>query len=600
MIMDNEELIMDNDPFPTTSRRLSADTPSPKSKVEAVLDSTATTSTSSVSAITLILFVISLAAALMMRLPVLAQMPLSVAESAEAWAVWRFWQAGSDGLLLPISSPAYFTLTAVVSQLSGHNDAIARLVPALIGTAAALLPWLLHKRLGTIGAFVAAMLMAASPLHAAIARTAGGDAIALFSLLLLLTAVIQLHDTHHPRWQTIAAIALGLGFASSPLFYGGLFTLLLATAVQRWAEGGRWVLVDWKKIGLIAAATFFLSSTLFLWYPAGIGAAAQLPATWLGSFALTAGLEQFFHPFFILVRYETIALVLMVGALLWALRDERPFSLFLVYWMAATLFLLLVQQGNRDNAVLLTLPGFLLIGLKTEQLLAPRLVRGSWIAALAFGTFGAVLFVNLARYARMGTLDSDQFLAIWIGLLLLLLGLLLLYFWQDWQLTAVFQGALIAILAVTLFLQWGTAWELSHLSANDPRERWVDVGTSESVRTMAAVMRDLSDEFAKSESGITIASAVESPLLRWYLRDFTQLDTGNTIPPETTARLLITGVENGRFAENYVGADFDLTHPSPIVRPQMNIAAALRWVLFHDYPEPMPEAEKVILWWRIE
>ena len=117
---------------------------------------------------------------------------------------------------------------------------------------------------------------------------------------------------------------------------------------------------------------------------------------------------------------------------------------------------------------------------------------------------------------------------------------------------------------------------------------------------MTAVLHDLSNEFAKSESDIPIDNAVESPLLRWYLRDFTQLNTGNTIPPETTARVLITGLEDGRFAEKYVGADFDLTRPSPIARPQMTLPETLRWMLFHDYPEPLPEAEKVVLWWSIE
>jgi len=117
---------------------------------------------------------------------------------------------------------------------------------------------------------------------------------------------------------------------------------------------------------------------------------------------------------------------------------------------------------------------------------------------------------------------------------------------------------------------------------------------------MSDVIRGLSREMAKSESGITIDSGVESPLLRWYLRDYPNLNMGHTIAPDTTARLLITGVENGRFAEQYLGADFDLIRPSPITHQQMTFPEALRWLFFHDYPEPLPAAEKVVLWWTIE
>ncbi len=561
------------------------------------------------------LFIISLFAALIMRLPALGQLPLSLTESAEAWAVWRFWQAG-DGGLLPVSSPAYFTFTAVVTQFFGHNDAAARLVPALFGAAAAMMPWLLRKRLGTIGAFAAAMLLAVSPLHAITSRTAGGDGIALFALMLLLTAVLNFHDNADPKWQTAAALSAGLGLASSPLFYSGLFALLLALLVQRWADGDdgddgdERPSPDWQQVGLITAAAFLLSSSLFLVYPAGWGAGVRLPADWFTHFHLTAGLTAFFHPFIILLRYEPFTSLLMAGGLLCALCEDRKTALFFVYWMAAAIFLLLVQQGNADNAVLLTLPSFLLIGLQADRILTLPMqekkdkplsvMQDQAVSAAIFLAFGAVILGNTAAYARQDVLNSENFIAIWLAILLVITGTMLAYFLLMWEGETVVRGAVIAILTVTFFQQWGTAWQLSHYSANDPQEQWVTVGTDDGVRVMTAVIHDLSDRFAKSHHGISIANGVDSPILRWYLRDFDNVTHSHTLPYEPTASLLISEVDDGRFAAAYTGADFNLLRRSAQFPPRMTVPETLRWMLFHDHPYPQPPAEKIILWWKIE
>ena len=135
-------------------------------------------------------------------------------------------------------SPAYLTLTSLLMPFLGVSDVTARLVPALFGLGLVMLPWLLRDRLGQIGALLAAALFAVSPLYAAISRTAGGDAIALFAILLVTVASLRLRDGGSDIWLYTLAGALGLGLASSPLIYSGLITLAIAWFAQRLVSSG--------------------------------------------------------------------------------------------------------------------------------------------------------------------------------------------------------------------------------------------------------------------------------------------------------------------------------------------------------------------------
>ncbi len=98
------------------------------------------------------LFVCVLVLGAVMRFANLGRIPLSNAEAELALAVWRFWQPVSESIT--ISSPAYFTLTSLLTQVLGFSDAAMRLVPALFGLGVVYLPWLLRERLGSAGALV--------------------------------------------------------------------------------------------------------------------------------------------------------------------------------------------------------------------------------------------------------------------------------------------------------------------------------------------------------------------------------------------------------------------------------------------------------------
>ena len=97
----------------------------------------------------------------------------------------------------------------------GADDVIGRLVPALAGMGLVLLPWLMRRWLGGIGALVAGLLLAVSPTLGVASRTADGTMLALLAGGLLLVAWLRYHEEGDRRWLA-AANWLRIASASSP------------------------------------------------------------------------------------------------------------------------------------------------------------------------------------------------------------------------------------------------------------------------------------------------------------------------------------------------------------------------------------------------
>ncbi|MEZ4517698.1 MAG: glycosyltransferase family 39 protein [Chloroflexota bacterium] len=128
----------------------------------------------------------------------LGQPLLSPSEATAALGSWQFTQAGTD--VTQVTSPAYFTLTNAVMLILGSSDAIARLVPAIAGTLTVGLVWFLRRVWGSAGFLTAALFLTLSPLNILVSRTAGGQAIAVFALMLLIVSIIRVASNGGKQW----------------------------------------------------------------------------------------------------------------------------------------------------------------------------------------------------------------------------------------------------------------------------------------------------------------------------------------------------------------------------------------------------------------
>ncbi|HIP70389.1 MAG TPA: hypothetical protein EYH05_03220, partial [Anaerolineae bacterium] len=436
-------------------------------------------------------------------------LPLSDGEAEAALAVWRFWQPGAAQVA--VVSPAYFSLTAVLTQLLGFSDTVMRLVPALFGLGLVILPRFLQRRLGVIGVLAASLLLAVSPLLVITSRTVGGQSMALFAVLLTAVAFIRYGETAVPRWLYTLAAAVGLGLTSDTLFYSGLITLGLAWILfykiikrQRNQEEDKEensapsaslrfnpTTQEKRAAVLIGVVIFVLSGSLFLWYLPGLGDAARLLGDWLALFDAADG-RTIVDPFFAFLRYEPILLIFGAAAVIWTVWRGRPLAAPLLYWLTGILLLMLLQQGVMANAALLTLPGYLLIGLLTQTVLGGTWTKYTGLLAFSLILSLAVIVVNFARYLRVVTFQPDDLQYIFVMMMAFFIALATIYLLSAYDVTAVSQGIFLAFLTVLLAAQWGQGWQLSHRYGNDPRERWVTSGTNEGMRLLSRAARDIS------------------------------------------------------------------------------------------------------------
>ncbi len=557
------------------------------------------------------LFLLIGVAAAIMRFGNLGRLPLSPTEADAALGIWHFWQPGTvtaGTTAVTVQSPAYFAFTALLTQLFGFSDAVMRAVPALFGVGLVLLPWLLRHQLGNVGALVTSWLLAISPLATIASRTANGDTAALFALLLLLIAWVRYHESGDGRWLYILMAALALGLTSSAFFYGGLLTLLLAYLV----DGALLGLADrtwpqralWRKTAVFGLVVFLAIGTLFFWYLPALGSAAGLLGQWLQAFGFSGGIAALGNPFLALARYEIALLPLGVVALFWAARHYDRLANIAILWLGALLVLLLLQWGQMSNALLVLLPGYLLVGRLAADVLDNLSDGLTWLFTAGLTVLGGLMFVNVARFARVVSYNPQDLQNIWLALFAFSFTAVTVYFFWAWAQKPTYQALILASLLIFSFYHWGTAWWLSHEAANDLRERWVQAPTADDdTQVLLKTLHEISTQATGSDVGLEILSSVDTPVLRWYLRGFPNATLGHTIPATAQAAVLITPQNSeANFGADYFGSDYGLLRtgllPESLGSPLPTLDT-FRWWLFHESRAIVEEA-RVVLWIRAD
>ncbi|MBV7329523.1 hypothetical protein KFU94_15005 [Chloroflexi bacterium TSY] len=162
--------------------------------------------------------------------------PLSLLEATNAWLAWlsvfstpELHESVSSSLTP--SSPLLHTLLRLSFWLSGDGDVVVRAIPALVGTALVLIPWLLRDFLGRWVALILALLFTLDPWLVTFSRLADG---AIFSVALGLLSLASLLCVSQAktigvskRWWTIASLCGGLLLVSGTQAWSFLPVLFL-------------------------------------------------------------------------------------------------------------------------------------------------------------------------------------------------------------------------------------------------------------------------------------------------------------------------------------------------------------------------------------
>ena len=574
------------------------------------------------------LWVLVAVVALALRLAHLDAAPLNGPEAREALLAWR----AATGVGRPFQtagySPLLFAANALLFTLCGAGDGLARLWPALFGSILALTPFLLRRRLGRVGALAAGLCLALSPTALLASRQLDGAVVAAVGGMVLLGGLACFFDTGASRWLTLAAGGLALALTASSSAYGLLLTLGLAWLVLSWmwpARETREREVDLPRsrwsLFIVHCSLFALAlSTGLGWNPAGVGAAGDLLPAWIARFGsvLGSGSNPVVSPFVLMAVYESLALLLGLGGLVWGVRHGHRFGVLLGLWAGLAAILLVMMPGRAPLDVLwAVLPLALLAGIAVQALVRGLQTRGAWLSEGLYAPLVLILWAHcylvLACYAESGEPADLALASLAVALQVLLALVFALTMRPDSALRGVAVGTVVALLALTLSA--GT-----YVRQATPRELLVRQTTAVEVFDLVQTLRDLS----WSETGIatslpfTLEAAPDS-VLAWYLRDFSaarRVERLAAVSEDGVGPVVVTSRRDSDLAlllgdpapdvpgVEYAGQDsalsrsWDAREIACIWEWPPRCNAAVKWLFLRRTPSPPVADEWAVLWLR--
>jgi uncharacterized protein (TIGR03663 family) len=581
------------------------------------------------------LWILVAVAALVLRLVRLDAAPLNAQEAREAMLAWR--AATGQGVPEGSYSPVLLALNTLLFALCGTSDSLARLWPALLGSALVLAPWLLRQRIGRVGALAASLYLALSPTAIVASRQLDGATLVALGGMALLGGLARFLETDHGvtdgratdrrptarrPWLAFSAGGLALAVTSSPSVYGLLLSMALSWLLLAWVwpdEGTRRV---WERLRPHAAYLLlvFLLAVLALatglgWNPTGLGIAGGFLPAWIARFAPV--MDRVASPLVLLAVYEPLGLLFGLGGLVWAIQRGHRVGALLGLWASLGTLLATLMPGHLPSDVSWgLLPLAMLAGVATESLVQNLRDRGTWLSEGLYVPVVVILWIHLllmlGRYATSAS-DEPEYMALALltaALQVLLAMIFALAMSAESAFRALGVGTGIVLLAITFAAGWRGAIVLRA----DPREIVVGEPTAVEVRDLVQTLRGLSwrETGLPTTMAFTFEAAPDS-VLAWYLRDFSaarrveelRVEDGEGSPLVTERHDLSGGMlGSGALgsAVKYVGQDFVLQRdwdPGEIacVRewpPRCN--AAVKWWMFRSTPT-FPVADQwAVLW----
>jgi uncharacterized protein (TIGR03663 family) len=558
--------------------------------------------------------------ALAMRLAQLDAAPLGAAEARQATLAWQ--AATGHGTPAADYSPLLLAANSLFFTLFGASDALARLWPAVFGSALTLTPLLLRQRLGRVGALASGLYLAISPTALIASRQLDGTTMAAAGAMAFVGALSRFLQTERRGWLWFGAVSLSFAVASGAAAYGVLVPLALAWVVASQLGSGGYgsrAARELTRLGphaaeftLLVVLSAIAFSTGLGWNLSGMGAIGSVAVDWLGRYVgVGTGAAS---PLTLLAVYELFGVVFGLGGLIWGLRRGRHWSAVLGLWGGVGLLLLAIMPGRTPTDLIwVVLPLAMLAGLAVQAVAQDRWWSGATMRSV-YAVLVLILwsqaYLMLARYAAFGERTDLTVVGLVVGLQVLL-GL---SFGFVVGLGATVRTAAAATGVTLLALTISAAWGVAYRRPADPREALISEPTALNVRDLVGTLRELS--WQQTGMPTTLQFVYEAPsesVLAWYLRDFemarrverlSELGTEEMGPIVVSAGADEAAIPLSLSAE-YTGQDFTLRRqwtPSSMGCRfwESGCSIAFDWFLFRDGP-PLPEANgRATLWRRVE
>jgi hypothetical protein len=545
------------------------------------------------------LYLLALFLALAVRLIGLDRPPLNDLE-----AKWALQALGVAQGIHPAlgSQPAYVVLTSILFfAYGGATNFLARLIPALMGSALALMPRLFRERLKPRPALILGFFLALEPGLVALSRQAGSSILAVTFLLF----AWGMWDRRHASWVGVFG---GLALLSGAALWLGLLTFGLAWAIsQAWGRGALMPSADrratrerreWLNALWFGLATIVFGGSLLFLAPSGLSAWLSGVPEYLAGWAHPSGPSTSLM-LFSLVAYQPLGLILALVASVrgWLQGSWRVRQLSL--WILVGLLLVLFHPARQiGDLAWMLIPLWALAALELARSLNVRREERREILGVVVLTFLLLVFIWLDFLGLIQVpLPSDQAtLRLWLifgSSFLLVMSLLLVA--VGWSQRVARYGAiwgLVAALGIYSFSALMSAAELRDLP--DGVELWRPGASLPESGLLLATVNDMSDWSKKDVHAqpITIVG-IDSPALAWLFHERT-VSIQSTLDPSAEPPMVITvDQENPRLDAAYRGQSF-VWRRTPLWS-ESSLSDWLHWLPFHQISQ---ESERVILWVR--
>lgn len=555
-----------------------------------------------------LLYILAFSLAIAVRLLNLGDFPLSDQEAN--WALQALEISKFETGAKPIIGPqtTYVILTGLSFFLFQSSNFLARFWPAVSGAFLVFAPYLFRQNLGRKVALILAFGLALDPGLVAVSRQAGGPMLAIGLTFLSIGFWVS-------KKPVPAGILAGLAILSGTPMIIGLLTGLLSWLVIRRKskfspiENEQMDSPTRFRVSLITLAlTFFAIGTFFFRYPQGISG-------WAGSvIEFLAGISQPLDNTYqkMLVTsfvYQPLAWLFFLIATTRAIYQKivrklsppfETYTLLVSACLALALALIYPKHSMGD------LTWFSTLLWASAAIEMSRWLTGSKkpiISLLQAGLlliFAGMFWNTLAsKFHSSGATDLSLLLLqilVFLGIFALagLSAILITYTW-SWNISRT--GVVLGMIIIGMLYSVSALWGATQIQPNRPVEFWSHRPGIAKLDLFLESIEDFSNWEMGRPGELNIVSTVDSPGMRWVLRNFKDVQFMSQVPTSNLPDLIITSTNQDSpvLSATYRGQDFIWK-----IFPGWSKSLPddfLRWLAFRQAPQ---EYDQIILWARTD
>ena len=523
------------------------------------------------------LYCLAFLLALGIRLYQLGAAPLSEVEAG--WALQALGLA-HGGVVTLGPQPAYILLTSRLFYIFGDINFLARFISAITGSLIIWLPYYFRGWMGAsrwlhLSGVVMAFGLAIDPGLVSLSRQAGNLMPAMAFTLLALACLYN-------RRMIWVGIFAGLALLSGPAFLQGmlilgvswgLYRLVVRKLVVSQPDEG----VAEQPVGSIPASsirvgvssfllTIFFAGSLFLRVPQGLGALADTIPAYLNTWLTSSGIPILRLPASLLV-YQLIVLIFgIIGAFRawlghWDDQHPRQALVGLSIWAGVAFLLPWLYAGRQvGDLAWAIIPLWALAAVEISRSLLgeedniTRLIAaGLGLLLCVFAVIGWINLLSIGRYQEdvviYGVIIIGAFVLGFIAVLLVMAG---------WSQKAAKLGVVWSLCILLGLFLFSNTWGMSIVRQNGVQEMWNVSPTPGQADQLMSTLSDLSSWNTGMRDQLEVVVLVDSPALKWALRNFPNAHFETTLSFTESPPVVITlkGDEEPKLAEKYRGQDF--------------------------------------------